>query len=51
MLPALETPTARGRYESPIVESFDDLETLLLIDPIHEVDDAGWPLPAPDNDV
>lgn len=50
-LPVLESPAVLGRYETPIVETYDDLETLLLIDPIHEVDDAGWPLPAPDTDA
>jgi len=29
------------------IEKYDDMEELLLLDPIHEVDDAGWPaLPA-----
>lgn len=49
---ALGSPAPRDvrlPYETPIVEPFDDLETLLLIDPIHEVDDAGWPLPAADD--
>jgi hypothetical protein len=31
-------------YRRPAVERFDDLEDLLLLDPIHEVDDAGWPV-------
>jgi hypothetical protein len=42
------TVDVRRPYVAPVVEAYDDLETLLLIDPIHEVDDAGWPLPAPD---
>lgn len=35
-----ETP-----FQTPKVEKFDDLADLLLIDPIHDVDAAGWPMP------
>ncbi len=27
----------------PIIEKYTDLEELLLLDPIHEVDESGWP--------
>jgi len=37
-------PHGRGEYEKPVVEKFEDMEELLLLDPIHEVDDAGWPV-------
>lgn len=30
-------------FEEPNVAIYTDLEELLLIDPIHEVDDMGWP--------
>lgn len=31
---------------APILESFGDMESLLLLDPVHEVDDhEGWPKP------
>lgn len=33
-----------GQYVAPIIERYDDMEELLLLDPIHEVDDAGWPV-------
>jgi hypothetical protein len=26
-------------------ETFTDLEELLVLDPIHELDENGWPLP------
>lgn len=30
----------------PLLESFGDMESLLLLDPVHEVDDSvGWPKP------
>jgi hypothetical protein len=30
-------------YLAPSIETFTDMESLLLIDPIHEVDVRGWP--------
>jgi hypothetical protein len=27
----------------PKLERYDDMQDFLLVDPIHEVDDAGWP--------
>jgi hypothetical protein len=35
--------TPMGQYQAPAIERFDDLEELLALDPIHEVDKAGWP--------
>lgn len=38
-------------FESPVFETFHDMEDLLLLDPVHDVDEAkGWPhvLPAAD---
>jgi hypothetical protein len=32
----------------PLLERFDDLRDLLLLDPVHDVDDAGWPVKAKD---
>jgi len=31
-------------YAPPVLETFSDMQDLLLLDPIHEVDDAGWPM-------
>jgi hypothetical protein len=28
-----------------MLEVFTDMEDLLLLDPIHDVGDAGWPMP------
>lgn len=44
-LPAA-VPSGTGAYAAPVVERYDDMEELLLLDPIHEVDDAGWPVVA-----
>ena len=35
--------TALPAFELPILQKYTDMEDLLLLDPIHEVDDAGWP--------
>jgi hypothetical protein len=37
-------------YESMLLKRYDDMQDLLLLDPIHEVDEMGWPnvKPAPD---
>lgn len=42
----LPTPNGPLAYAAPVVDSFEDLEDLLLLDPIHEVDEAGWPIAA-----
>lgn len=35
---------AGGRaFEEPVVEGYTDMQGLLLLDPIHEVEDMGWP--------
>lgn len=43
--PAEAIPAARATaaYTPPGLERFDDLKDLLLLDPIHDVDAAGWP--------
>ncbi|MGV3709323.1 MAG: PqqD family protein [Gemmatimonas sp.] len=33
-------------WAAPVVEVFTDMEDLLLLDPIHDVGEAGWPMPA-----
>lgn len=35
-------------YETPKIQVFSDQQELLLLDPIHEVDDPGWPSPSRD---
>lgn len=38
-------PTLRvSRYAAPVVERHGDLQELLLIDPIHDVGETGWPV-------
>lgn len=30
-------------FVSPVLDKFTDMEAMLLLDPIHDVDDEGWP--------
>jgi hypothetical protein len=32
-----------GSWAEPVLDKYTDMQELLLLDPIHEVDDAGWP--------
>lgn len=31
-------------YNPPILETFSDMQEILLLDPVHDVDKAGWPI-------
>ena len=33
----------KSTFEQPILQKYTDMQELLLLDPIHEVDEAGWP--------
>jgi len=35
-------------FNSPSLNKYSDMQELLLLDPIHDVDEAGWPKPVPD---
>lgn len=32
-------------FKAPILNKYNDMQDLLLLDPIHEVDESGWPTP------
>ncbi|MES3035471.1 MAG: PqqD family protein [Gemmatimonadota bacterium] len=36
-----------GAYQRPVIDVFTDMQDLLLLDPIHDVGEAGWPMPLP----
>jgi hypothetical protein len=40
-------PAAKRPFEEPRVETYTDLQDLLLTDPIHDVEPPGWPNVAP----
>jgi hypothetical protein len=35
-------------FSAPLLNKFSDMQELLLLDPIHDVDEAGWPKPVAD---
>ncbi|BCM94377.1 hypothetical protein IAD21_06284 [Abditibacteriota bacterium] len=35
--------TNRPIFQKPVLSKFTDMQDLLLLDPIHEVDEMGWP--------
>lgn len=40
---------APATFVKPVLQKFGDMQDLLLLDPIHEVDEQGWPHVSPDN--
>lgn len=36
-------PASRRDYDPPVLNRYDDLQKLALLDPIHDVEEAGWP--------
>ncbi len=36
-------------FVKPVLNKFGDMQDLLLLDPIHEVDEAGWPYTKPNS--
>lgn len=45
--PEVATATAPASWAPPALESYEDLEDLLLLDPVHEVTPDGWPHAGP----
>jgi len=45
--PAFAIPDAAGErqpFVEPAIEIYNDLQDLLLLDPVHDVDERGWPI-------
>jgi hypothetical protein len=40
----IETAANRAPFAPPLIENYEDMQDLLMLDPIHEVDTAGWPV-------
>jgi Coenzyme PQQ synthesis protein D (PqqD) len=51
--PAACAPPYEGRFApflAPVLDKFTDMEAMLLLDPVHDVDEKGWPnLPTRDS--
>jgi hypothetical protein len=43
-------PATNADFSEPVLERYDDLRDLLLLDPIHDVADSGWPMRKSDVD-
>jgi hypothetical protein len=44
VIPALgELAKPNRPFEKPLLSKYTDMQDLLLLDPIHDVDDSGWP--------
>jgi Coenzyme PQQ synthesis protein D (PqqD) len=41
--------TQKRPFEPPVLRKYTDMEDLLLLDPIHEADETGWPAPRSDS--
>jgi hypothetical protein len=40
----LNLPVVDKKFEAPLLEAYSDMQDLLILDPIHEVDEEkGWP--------
>lgn len=42
-VPYASEHTERMSFVMPVLNKYSDMEELLLLDPIHEVDEMGWP--------
>jgi Coenzyme PQQ synthesis protein D (PqqD) len=45
----LESQALGVPFERPVLEKYTDMQDLVLLDPVHEVDQQGWPQPRPDS--
>jgi hypothetical protein len=45
--PALADLAAPRSFTAPTLQKFTDMQELLLLDPVHDVDDMGWPTQPP----
>ena len=46
---ALPDVKVNGGFDEPVLHKYEDMKDMLLLDPIHDVDDeAGWPQPKSD---
>jgi hypothetical protein len=45
--PAPDGDGTRRAWVEPLLQKFSELQTLLILDPIHDVDETGWPRTPP----
>ena len=43
----LKDLNGQSGFTAPVLNTYADMQDLLLLDPIHDVDEGGWPAPRP----
>jgi Coenzyme PQQ synthesis protein D (PqqD) len=43
--PAGGSATERPAFPTPVLNKYTDMKDMLLLDPIHDVEESGWPAP------
>jgi hypothetical protein len=49
--PRRPLPISKRPFRAPGLQSYRDMQDMLALDPIHDVEAAGWPVPKPDDDA
>jgi coenzyme PQQ synthesis protein D (PqqD) len=44
-MPAAGAPADKVRFQPPTLNKYTDMRDMLLLDPIHDVEESGWPVP------
>jgi len=44
---AAPAPSERRPFELPMLETYEDMQDIILLDPVHKVDSQGWPHASP----
>lgn len=47
-LPSNNNGHEKPSFNPPLLHKYSDMQELLLLDPIHDVDETGWPKPNPE---
>jgi len=44
-MPVAEDRADNARFQPPTLNKYTDMRDMLLLDPIHDVGESGWPVP------
>jgi len=44
-MPVAEDRADKARFQPPTLNKYTDMRDMLLLDPIHDVEESGWPVP------
>jgi len=48
--PDLAAPAEKRPFRPPLLQTYRDMQDMLSLDPIHDVEAAGWPVPKAESD-